>query len=187
MKKILLSVALFFACLFSLKSQSLFGITYAGGKDGGGTINKFNPVTNDLTVEQSFQKQGANPYYTNLIQASNGKLYGITFNGGTSDVGIIFSFDPITSTYTKLYDFDITNGSSPTGSLINGNDGKLYGITSFGGNLNVGVIFSFDPSSSTYTKLYDFDNTTRANPAGSLLKASDGKMYGMTAQGGANN
>ena len=94
---------------------------------------------------------------------------------------------PQSSLIPKLYDFDITNGSSPTGSLINGNDGKLYGMTSFGGNLNVGVIFSFDPSSSTYIKLYDFDNTTGANPAGSLLQASDGKMYGMTAEGGANN
>lgn len=187
MKKIILAFACLLTCHVSLHSQSLYGITYGGGTGAGGTINKFVPASDQLTVVKSFQKQGANPYYTNLIQASNGKLYGMTFNGGASDVGIIFSYDPVTSAYNKLYDFDITNGSSPEGSLINGSDGKLYGMTSFGGNLNVGVIFSFDPSSSTYTKLYDFDNTTGANPEGSLLQTSDGKMYGMTTQGGANN
>jgi uncharacterized repeat protein (TIGR03803 family) len=187
MKKTLLAITCLLTCHFSLKSQALFGITYSGGNDGGGTINKFVPATDHLTIEQSFQRQGANPYYTNLVQASNGKLYGMTFNDGGNGVGIIFSYDPKTFTYSKLYDFDITNGSSPAGSLINGNDGKLYGMTAFGGNLNVGVIFSFDPSSSTYTKLYDFDNANGANPAGSLLQSPDGKMYGMTAEGGDNN
>ena len=59
-------------------------------------------------------------------------------------------------------------------------DGKLYGMTTNGGSSGYGVIFSFDPSSSTYTKLKDFDNTNGANPYGSLMQASDGKLYGMT-------
>ena len=44
------------------------------------------------------------------------------------------------------------------------NDGKLYGMTASGGSSGFGVIFSFDPSSSTYTKLKDFDGTNGANP-----------------------
>ena len=43
------------------------------------------------------------------------------------------------------------------GSLIQASDGKLYGMTSHGGSNGYGVIFSFDPSTSTYTKLKDFD------------------------------
>ena len=66
------------------------------------------------------------------------------------------------------------------GSLMLASDGKLYGMTSEGGSGNVGVIFSFDPSASTYTKLKDFDNTDGASPLGSLMQASDGKLYGMT-------
>ena len=75
-----------------------------------------------------------------------------------------FSFDPSSSTYTKLKEFDGTNGASPYGSLIQASDGKLYGMTSQGGSNGYGVIFSFDPSSSTYTKLKDFDYTNGASP-----------------------
>ena len=40
------------------------------------------------------------------MQASDGKLYGMTSQGGSSGYGVIFSFDPSSSTYTKLKDFD---------------------------------------------------------------------------------
>ena len=66
------------------------------------------------------------------------------------------------STYTKLKDFDNTNGANPYGSLMQASDGKLYGMTSYGGSGSYGVIFSYDPSSSTYTKLMDFDGTNGA-------------------------
>ena len=90
------------------------------------------------------------------MQASDGKLYGMTNMGGSSGVGVIFSFDPSSSIYTKLMDFDGTNGANPYGSLMQASDGKLYGMTIRGGSNGSGVIFSFDPSSSTYTKADGF-------------------------------
>ena len=107
----------------------------------------------------------------------------MTVYGGSSGDGVIFSFDPSASTYTKLKDFDKTNGANPYGSLMQASNGKLYGMTSGGGSSNHGVIFSFDPSSSTYTKLMDFDSSNGAKPYGSLMQASDGKLYGMTTPG----
>ena len=80
------------------------------------------------------------------MQARDGKLYGMTVRWGESSFGVIFSFDPSSSTYTKLKDFDYTNGANPYGSLIQANDGKLYGMTYGGGSNGYGVIFSFDPS-----------------------------------------
>ena len=124
-----------------------------------------------------------NPYGS-LIQASDGKLYGMTEFGGSGNVGVIFSFDPSSSTYTKLKDFDTTNGANPQGSLIQASDGKLYGMTYQGGSNGSGVIFSFDPSATTFTNLKDFDNTNGGYPQGSLMQASDGKLYGMTLKGG---
>src|SRR5579862_5126414 len=98
------------------------------------------------------------------MQASNGKLYGMTYAGGSSGVGVIFSFDPLSSTYIKLRDLDGPNGYNPYGSLIQASDGKLYGVMYGGGTSDLGVIFSFDPASSTYIKLKDFDNTIGDHP-----------------------
>ena len=55
MKKILLSITCFFAYIFSIQAQTLYGTTFNGGNDGGGTINKFIPATNNLIVAKSFE------------------------------------------------------------------------------------------------------------------------------------
>jgi uncharacterized repeat protein (TIGR03803 family) len=55
MKKILLSIIYFLACTFYLRSQTLYGTTSNGGNEGAGTINRFIPATNTLTVVQSFK------------------------------------------------------------------------------------------------------------------------------------
>jgi len=199
MKKSLLIIC-FFACILNIQAQTLYALTNRGGKDGGGALVKFMPATNNLTVAKSFELYAANPYATNLIQASDGKLYGMTYLGGNGSsynsgpaptsfgngtYGVIFSFDPSTSTYKMLKGFDYTNGAQPLGSLVQATNGKLYGMTSVGGSKGYGVIFSYDPSTSAYTQLKDFDFVNGAFPSGNLVQASDGKLYGMTGRGGS--
>src|SRR5687767_9972245 len=105
MKKIYLFIILQIAvCTLSIQAQTLYG-TSGGGSDGGGTINKFIPATNNLIVAKSFESIAGNPM-GNFIQASDGKLYGMTQLGGSSGHGVIFSLNPSSSTYTKLKDFD---------------------------------------------------------------------------------
>jgi uncharacterized repeat protein (TIGR03803 family) len=166
----------------------LYGVTNVGN----GTISKYEAATNTLSAAFTFPALGTYPF-GNVIQASNGKLYGMTENGGNKDYGVIFSFDPETSVYTKLKDFDKTNGSYPIGSLFQASNGKLYGMTQYGGNSanspdvpGYGVIFSFDPATSIYTKLKDFDGLNGGIPTGSLIQASNGKLYGMTSDGGSS-
>ena len=62
-----------------------------------------------------------------------------------------------------------------------------YGMTKEGGDVGYGVIFSFDPSTSTYKNLYSFNGSNGANPTGSLVQAKNGKLYGITPRGGSNN
>jgi len=50
-----------------------------------------------------------------LVQASDGKLYGITILWRSHLVGTIFSYDPATSVYAKER-FDYAIGASPYGS-----------------------------------------------------------------------
>ncbi|MEO8763674.1 MAG: choice-of-anchor tandem repeat GloVer-containing protein [Ginsengibacter sp.] len=186
MKKILISIFPFLACMLSIQAQTLYGTTLNGGTDGGGTLNKFMPATNELTVLNSFAVSAANPMYTNLIQLSDGKLYGMTSAGGSNSSGTIFSYDPSTFHFTILKHLVYSIGTNPTGSLIMASDGKLYGLASGGGKGN-GVIFSFDPSSNSYTVLKSFTGADGKTPLGSLVQASDGKLYGLTSEGGTGN
>ncbi|HEY6977651.1 MAG TPA: choice-of-anchor tandem repeat GloVer-containing protein, partial [Chitinophagaceae bacterium] len=167
-------------------AQVLYGTSIQGGSLGGGTITKFQSSNNTLIAKVNFENNGQNSQYTQFVQTPNGKLYCVTSDGGSKGYGIIFSFDPVSSVYAKLKDFNNTDGARPRGKLVLASDGKLYGTTFLGGTNDYGVIFSWDPSSSSYTKLIDFNGTNGRGPS-SLIPASDGKLYGVTINGGSNN
>ena len=175
-----------FGSLLQANDGKLYGMTSHGGSQNFGVIFSFDPVSSIYTNLKDFDStNGANPN-AGLVQASDGKLYGMTPFGGSKNTGVIFSFDISTSVITKLMDFDSVNGNIPYGSFMFTMDGKFYGTTSGGGNNNKGVLFSFDPFNSTYTKLKDLEEISGANPKGSLLQEADGKLYGLTYSGGTN-
>jgi len=167
----------------------LYGLTSSGGPyagqpgagDGYGTLFSFNPATNTHSILHAFNASEAFPFGS-LLQAGNGKLYGIT-DGASS----LFSFDIQSNVFIKLYAFSNSSLSSTRGSLIQASDGKLYGVAGDGGPQNNGAIFSFDISSNTFQVVHAFDGTNGRSPQGSLVQATDGKLYGMTNEGGANN
>ena len=52
-----------------------------------------------------------------LVQAKNGKLFGITSSGGLYGKGVLFNWDPLTNIFVKRLDFDgVTNGCGLAGS-----------------------------------------------------------------------
>lgn len=64
--------------------------------------------------------------------------------------------------YTKLLDFNVTNGHEPQGDLIL--DGTfLYGMTSSGGTNNDGVIFKIMPDGTGYVDMLDFAGTSNGH------------------------
>jgi len=169
-----------------LLNGKLYGTTIFGGNTNNGVIFEFDPATDTYTKKYNFDfnsRVGVRPRDNELL-IYNSKLYGMTNEGGTNNVGVIFEFDPATDTYTKKYDFKDLNGEKPYGGLSLLND-KFYGTTSEGGTNNVGVIFEFDPATDTYTKKYDFDNTNGTKPFDGLT-LSGSKFYGTTSEGGAN-
>ena len=76
--------------------------------------------------------------------------------------------------------------------MVQGTDGKLYGVTLVGGLHYGGTVFSITPS-GTLTTLYNFcskggsDCTDGQEPYVGLVQGTDGNFYGTTSQGGANN
>jgi len=165
----------------------LYGASSGGGASGGGVIYSYdinNAVYADLFDLTSFS--GTIPY-GNPIFHSDGKLYGMTTSGGLYGAGVIYSFDVTNNIYTDVLDFDGSNGSNPKGSLVEGTDGTLYGMTSSGGANSAGVLFSYNPSEAGFNKLFDFSAATGSIPQGTLTVGSDGKLYGMTSAGGINS
>ncbi len=176
-----------YGSLLQFDCENLYGMTQSGGAYGKGVVFSFNFLTHVYTKHFDFiNSKGIFPA-GNLMKAVNGLLYGMTNGGGANNYGVLFSFDPALNSYTKLIDFNGANGQAPFGSIIQADDGKLYGMTYYGGANNLGVLFSFDSNTNTHTKLVDFNNSKGTNPLGNLMQASNGLLYGMTSGGGNNN
>src|SRR6185312_9900975 len=69
-----------------------------------------------------------------LVQASNGMLYGTTYAGGASFIGTVFQIDTKGLNYSVIHSFNgSSDGFSPESGLLVGQDGWLYGTTVSGG------------------------------------------------------
>src|ERR1051325_4773037 len=168
---------------------NIWGMTEWGGADNKGVIFTTDSNGNNFNVRYSFKIDTPGNIPSGCpIQASNGKFFCMTNAGGYNNRGILYEYDPASSAYSKKVDFSGPNGAEPEGSLIQASNGKLYGMTTYGGTRNFGVIFEYDPATSIYTQKLKFDSVNSgANPYGSLLQASNGLLYGLTFSGGANN
>jgi uncharacterized repeat protein (TIGR03803 family) len=175
--------------LLKASNGKLYGMNGLGGLYDLGTIFEYDPVTSVFNKLFDFSDTSTGRYPSgSLFQSSNGKLYGMTYSGGVNDFGVLFEYDPATSVFSKKLDFDASIGAHPYGSLIEASNGKLYGLTLFGGNNYYGVLFEYDPATSTYSKKIDFNATSNGkNPYGSLMEATNGKLYGLTCAGGNND
>jgi uncharacterized repeat protein (TIGR03803 family) len=174
---------------FCYSQTALFGLTSYGNY--GATLFSTDANGRNAVVRYNFRGDNGAAYPSGkLIQASNGKIYGMTYAGGTNDQGTIYEFDPETKSVTTRYNFGSigADGSSPWGaSLTDANNGKLYGIIANGGIYGTGMMFEFDPVSTSYNKVRDFSFNDSIGcfggyPQGSLLYATNGKLYGLTAR-----
>ena len=156
------------------------------GTNNESAIYSFDPSTKVYIKEYEITGKAGTARLGGMIQANNGILYGVTSSGGVDDKGRIFSYTTSSKSFTTLYEFSNATGTNPAAAMIQGANGLLYGVTSYGGANDKGVIFSFDISAKRYSKLYDFVQLTGETPASPLYQASDGKLYGTTMTGGSN-
>jgi len=203
------------APLMQATDGNLYGTTAAGGEvntylpcydNGCGTL--FNITTSGtLTTLVEFNSfdgfVGFGP--DALVQGTDGNFYGTTGSGGGNSFcngvgcGTVFKFSPngaLTTLYIFCSQSNCADGASPS-ALVQGTDGNFYGTTDIGGAYSTcqsfcggGTVFKITPS-GTLTTLYSFCAQSGcpdgAGPAGALIQATDGNLYGTTVQGGANS
>jgi uncharacterized repeat protein (TIGR03803 family) len=162
-----------------------FGVTKKGGIDDGGVIYKTDKNLDNFEIVYEYKRNdGREPNFT-YVTEFNGVLIGCTRYGGTFNTGIIFEYEPGTNQYLNVVNLNNQIGSQPWGSLVVANNQKIYGLSRYGGNLQKGTIFEYDPVTKAAVKKIDFDGSNKGGePVGSLCLADDGKLYGITAIGG---
>ena len=115
--------------------------------------------------------------YAGAVPGPNGRLYGVTYSGGTFDKGTLYSVDQSLSSVIVHHHFDGADGESPYGELVyDPASGRFYGTTGAGGALGAGTIFAFDPAANALTTLRaDFGGFSEPQAP---LVVSNGFIYG---------
>jgi uncharacterized repeat protein (TIGR03803 family) len=192
------------ASLVQASNGNFYGTTGQGGVSsycadpaiGCGTIFEITPAGKFTTLytfcSQPNCADGDFPY-SGLIQASDGNLYGTTYQGGANgNYGTVFEITT-SGKLTTLYSFcaqsGCADGESPSSGLVQGSNGNLYGTTEGGGancfGAYCGTAYEITPAGKL-TTLHTFNPPVQgANPS-AIVQASDGIFYGITANGGKN-
>ena len=118
------------------------------------------------------------PAFSGVVPAPDGRLYGLTYEGGTSNKGTLYSVDTSLSAVVVHVNFDGTNGAIPYDELTyDAASAKFYGTTDRGGVNNIGTIFSYIPGANAVTTLKDDFGFGSSAPRGPLV-VSGGYIYG---------
>jgi uncharacterized repeat protein (TIGR03803 family) len=187
-----------FGALVQATDGDIYGTTSLGGAHNGGTVFKLTP-SGVLTTLYNFCSRpncadGAFPDAA-LIQATDGDFYGTNYNGGSAAqwAGTVFRMTP-DGELTTVYNFCsedypyCSDGYKPE-ALIQAVDGDFYGTTTEGGpNISGrGTVFKLTPRGAL-TTLHNFcsqPNCTDGSIPDALIQASNGDLYGTTAEGGS--
>ncbi|MDB6173895.1 MAG: 3-carboxymuconate cyclase [Chthoniobacteraceae bacterium] len=189
-----------FSALTQGSDGNIYGTTFFGGAKKCGTVFKVTPK-GVLTTLVEFSANGAinkggNPLGA-LVEGSDGNFYGTTSCNKTAEVGVlldgtVFKMTPA-GVLTTLVEFSgngpVNKGSHPYSTLVAGNDGSFYGTTNLGGANGKGTLFKMT-SAGVLTTLTHFTGKgveNRGSAPSSVIKGSDGNLYGTTRNGGVED
>lgn len=163
----------------------LYGMAQ-GGANSFGVVYSYDLATDTYEVEIDFNDD--NGYvlgsdWNSLVEASNGKIYGMTRNGGLKNDGVLFSLDPTSGISKVELDLGRSDGNKPEGNLIKASNGKLYGTALQGGEEAEGTLFEYDITNEEYRVLHEFGAGSDGKfPSGNITQGSDGLLYGTTQE-----
>ena len=172
---------------------ALYGTTFSGGTNNSGVIFRINKSGSDFTVLHHFLSISdcRNPQ-AELLEASDGLLYGTAYNGGGFARGGIFKINKDGSGYTIVSGLNFGGAEAPRqpiGGLIEAQDGFLYGTSESGGATTNGTVFRVNKNGTNAVVLKSLGIVDGGveQPNGTLALGDDGQLYGTAAFGGSAN
>jgi uncharacterized repeat protein (TIGR03803 family) len=169
------------ASLVQACDGNLYGTTSDGWYQSPGTVFRIT-TSGMLTTLLSFDLKAGDTSGP-LLPSIDGALYGTTSGGGRNDAGTVFRLMP-DGKMTTLYSFTAgADGWIPSGGLVVGSDGNLYGTTQEGGANTNGTVYRIT-TTGTLTSLYSFTGGVDGGHPYGLTKAKGGSFYGITTSGG---
>jgi uncharacterized repeat protein (TIGR03803 family) len=158
---------------FANGQPHLWGMEFRGGEKSLGVIFRTNADGTGYSERWSFVNQSRGSYPpVGLVKGPNGKFYGVTGNGGSHDLGVLYEYDPATNKYESKVDFMGPNGVKPKGNLLLANNGKLYGIA-------YNILFEYNILSNILVPKVHLENYSNGFFGRDLIQGADGKLYGM--------
>lgn len=121
------------------------------GPMGCGVVFKISPTSNGKwkeTALYAFTGGADGGFPDSGLVFDNGNLFGLSFNGGSSNSGVVYELTPAADgswTQTVIHSFSGSDGLTPRGPLVMDSAGHLFGTTSYGGSSNGGVAFEIIP------------------------------------------
>ena len=168
----------------------IYGVATFGGEKSFGTLFRMNLDGTAYSIIGSFGTSfadGRTPL-TSVARLAGGWLLGTTAAGGGLGSGTLYKMSEDGRQYERLWDFADAggDGQAPLTTVIEGNDGRLYGTTPSGGDFGRGTIFRMRRDGSDYTLLRSFTGQDpEGGDASGIIQGSDGALYGTTSRGGS--
>jgi Secretion system C-terminal sorting domain len=166
-------------------------------------IYNYDIVTESMTFSNPLLYQ--NFVTGELMKASNGYIYGVSYGGYCQNVssplpylGNIIKYDIVTNNVSFAHSITCPQrelkGSGPRNQLVEASPGKLYGTCVSGGinesndpdNRKGGTLFEFNIDTNAFTKKIDFNLATIGALAFNLVIGDNSKLYGICEEGGAS-
>jgi uncharacterized repeat protein (TIGR03803 family) len=186
-----------FGGLVSDSAGNFYGVAEEGGHDlcktgfkpavGCGTIFKLDTAGKFTVLHKFKETDGKFPIEVAIDE--NGNLFGVTFKGGSSDLGEVFELDAHRK-FSVLHSFSGNDGELPGGLVVT--KGKILGTVAAGGDLSkcgtppgCGTLFEMDTNGGNFKLLHTFENSPDgALPSIFMTLDKAGNLIGGTGQGG---
>jgi len=175
-----------------IAGDMLYGMVMGNDTTDLGGIFAHDKSGNNYRVLHRFTggaQDGKKPHSCPRLNPEDGMLYGMTELGGANDTGTLFRINTDGTGFELLHSFSTDTDGSNSHGAVTFNGSILYGVALKGGASSKGTVFSFNTADYTYNVVHAFAGAPGdgASPEHSNALLINGRLYGTTTKGGAND